>query len=311
MRLQQAWQKADLFRRIPRDLTEATATGAIVSIVCVAVMLVLFVGELVTYISPRLQSDMVVAVDKEEGSRLKVNLDMTFHKLPCAFISLDIVDILHNHEMNSMNFMKKTRIDANGNVIGGNGREDENVANDEGCKLEGYILVTKVPGNFHISSHSQFHMVRNRFPQGINVAHTIHHMSFGDNDARTFSKTAQVSPLDGTANLDERPTIYQYAVEVVPTIYEGTFGDTTAYQFTALQNKVPVVDPQAQMAVVQFQYQLAPISVKYSSTRVPFTHFITYICAIIGGVYTVAGLVCRFLYTSTAHIQKRFMGKGD
>ncbi len=34
-----------------------------------------------------------------------------------------------------------------------------------------------------------------------------------------------------------------------------------------------------------------PVTVKFSKRRKAFTHFLTYICAIIGGVFTVAGLL--------------------
>jgi hypothetical protein len=42
---------------------------------------------------------------------------------------------------------------------------------------------------------------------------------------------------------------------------------------------------------VRGDHRCLPVTVKFSKRRKAFTHFLTYICAIIGGVFTVAGLL--------------------
>ena len=45
------------------------------------------------------------------------------------------------------------------------------------------------------------------------------------------------------------------------------------------------------MAAVWLQYELSPITVELSERRQPLSHFVVSICAVVGGVFTVMGLV--------------------
>ncbi|KAK7196114.1 Endoplasmic reticulum vesicle transporter [Novymonas esmeraldas] len=303
------WRRADFFRRIPKDLTESTTVGAIISIACVVVMVLLFAGEVISFVSPRIQSDMVIMPDLDDASTIKVSLDMSFPSVPCAVLTLDILDVLHNHMFNSMEHITRTRLDAAGQPINDGRSLDEVVSVAEGCRLTGYIHVAKVPGNFHVSGHGRQDVVAKYFPNGINVEHVIHHLSFGSTDVKKLAKQAQLHPLDGKEHRNSVPMVYQYFLDIVPTIYEGSFSTSHTYQFTGTSSSSLV--PPLQMAALVFQYQLSPITVRYSSARVSFTHFLTYVCAIIGGVYTVAGLLSRFVQTSAAHLQRRVLGKAD
>jgi len=51
----------------------------------------------------------------------------------------------------------------------------------EGCQMEGEVILHKVPGNFHISSHDVpevvMTLVREAFK--LDFSHTINHISFG------------------------------------------------------------------------------------------------------------------------------------
>lgn len=308
MRLQQTWRNLDVFRRVPKDLTEPTVIGAIVSIACVTVMLLLFLGEVISFVSPRIQSDMVVARNTDKGNRIKVFIDMDFHKLPCGLLSLDIVDVLHNHELNAMVNMNKIPLDPNGKVLPGS--RGRGIVPDvkEGCRITGFILITKVPGNFHVSCHgipfTQY------FPKGINVQHTIRYISFEQQAATSRTVDPNIhEPLLDISQKDDQIHIYKYFLGIVPTVHEGNFFNRDTYQYTAGFNKLPASE--RDLAVVTFEYSLSPISVRYSLARVSVTHFLTYICAIIGGVYTVAGLLSRIMYSSTVMIKKRLLGKGD
>ncbi|CAM43209.1 hypothetical protein, unknown function [Leishmania braziliensis MHOM/BR/75/M2904] len=309
MHAARSWQKTDFFRHIPKDLTESTTSGAIISIACVTVMVLLFVGEVISYVSPRIQSDMIILPDLDETSTIKVSMDITFPKMPCAILTLDILDVLHNHMFNSMDHITRTRLDPAGKPISDGISSDLFVSAAEGCRLEGYIKVGKVPGNFHISSHGRQHLLMTHFPNGTNAEHSIHHLSFGTLDVKKLDKKAQLHPLDGKEHRSEVPKIYQYFLDIVPTIYESSFSTAHTYQFTGTSSSSPV--PSSQMAAVVFQYQMSPITVRYSSARVSLTHFLTYVCAIIGGVYTVAGLLSRFVHSSAAQFQRRILGKAD
>lgn len=46
---------------------------------------------------------------------------------------------------------------------------------------------------------------------------------------------------------------------------------------------------------VFFFYELSPIMVKFTETRKSLPHFLTQLCAILGGVFTVAGMLDRLV----------------
>ncbi len=52
------------------------------------------------------------------------------------------------------------------------------------------------------------------------------------------------------------------------------------------------------------------MSVVVSEKRMPFYHFITTLCAIVGGMYTVFSLLDSFIYTGTKMLKaKTALGK--
>ena len=58
-----------------------------------------------------------------------------------------------------------------------------------------------------------------------------------------------------------------------------------------------------------FNYELSPITVKYEQKSENFFDFILYICAIIGGVFTVAGIIDALIHRSVSAIFKQRIGK--
>jgi endoplasmic reticulum-Golgi intermediate compartment protein 3 len=56
---------------------------------------------------------------------------------------------------------------------------------------------------------------------------------------------------------------------------------------------------------VFFQYEISPMLVHYEQFRKPFTHFLTDVCSIVGGVFTVAGLVDSFVYSAERAIKEK------
>jgi hypothetical protein len=59
-------------------------------------------------------------------------------------------------------------------------------------------------------------------------------------------------------------------------------------------------------------YDLSPITIKYTETHQSFAHFLTGICAIIGGVFTVAGIIDSMIYHSLKSLKKKIdLGKAS
>ncbi|KAA0203265.1 hypothetical protein HAZT_HAZT006192 [Hyalella azteca] len=58
-----------------------------------------------------------------------------------------------------------------------------------------------------------------------------------------------------------------------------------------------------------FRYDLAPLTVKYYVRRPPFYTFITTVCAIVGGTFTVAGIIDSCIFTASEIFHKFQIGK--
>ncbi len=63
---------------------------------------------------------------------------------------------------------------------------------------------------------------------------------------------------------------------------------------------------------VFFMYDLSPMLVQMTEHRRSLTHFLTGVCAIVGGVFTVAGMLDGMLYHSTRALKKKIdLGKAS
>jgi len=61
-----------------------------------------------------------------------------------------------------------------------------------------------------------------------------------------------------------------------------------------------------------FFYEMSPIRVVVHESRKSFFHFITQLCAIIGGVFTVSGMIDSTVFHGTKYIKKKMeLGKAD
>jgi outer membrane receptor for Fe3+-dicitrate len=107
--------------------------------------------------------------------------------------------------------------------------------------------------------------------------------------------------------------MFQYYIKIVPTRYVKVDGETmNSNQFSVTKHKkvISIMNGESGMPGIFFQYELSPLMVKFTERQRSFGHFATNVCAIIGGVYTVAGLIDTLLYYSVKIIQKKIeLGK--
>ena len=57
---------------------------------------------------------------------------------------------------------------------------------------------------------------------------------------------------------------------------------------------------------VFFHFDFAPMVVIYTQTQRSLLHFLTSVCAIIGGVFTVAGLIDSLIFHADIKIREKF-----
>ena len=303
----------DFYRKIPVDLTEPTTPGAIISIVCGLLMVFLLLSEFRLFL--QLEENSQMFEQQEEGGKLRFNFNMTFPKMPCNIYSLDVLDIMGRHEIGVSSNIVKTRLDAAGNPVGVFPEPNVNATamKAEGCHTIGYVEVNKVPGSFHISAHGLNHQVA-EMKIKVDVNHVMHYFWAGDSELNVVDFPGSLRPLDDLdRSNNSQTTLFEYFLDVIPTVYSSPrFEDTKGYQMTAHTRHFssPATNANA-MPAVYFRYQLSPITVKFTRRRKSFTHFLTYVCAIVGGVFTVAGLLNSMLQSSIVAFQKNVLGKAN
>lgn len=332
----------DLYRKVPRDLTEPTLSGAAVSCCTVTIALYLFFTEFLVFVQRRWESEMFIDESRTE-EKLQINLDITLPAMPCELLSFDAQDVMGSHEVDAHGNLYKERLTSKGDVIA---REEmkgshhgatatltrhftfsydnqdvdrirKMIHSGEGCRVTGFVKVNKVPGNVHLSTYSHSYLFGSLYQEtrNMNISHHINHVSFGtDTDIsyvkKNFKGTGIVSPLDGVSQIvNETKTnsysdsaIYEYYTKVVPTTYIPLDSPpVNVYQFTANANKIV----NQQMPSLYIRYDFSPVTVRYQETKESASHFTVQICAVIGGVFTVAGVLDSVLHKSIVHLAKK------
>ncbi|XP_076291836.1 endoplasmic reticulum-Golgi intermediate compartment protein 3 isoform X2 [Lasioglossum baleicum] len=184
----------------------------------------------------------------------------------------------------------------------------------QGCQFYGYMEVNRVGGSFHIApgdsfsvNHVHVHDAQPYTSAQFNMTHKIRHLSFG------LNIPGKTNPMDHTTVVaTEGAMMFYYYIKIVPTTYVRANGSTlltNQFSVTRHVRKVSVFS-ESGMPGIFFSYELSPLMVKYTEKAKSFGHFATNTCAIIGGVFTVAGLVDALLYHSVKAIQKKIeLGK--
>ena len=107
--------------------------------------------------------------------------------------------------------------------------------------------------------------------------------------------------------------MFHYYLKIVPTTYtqtDGSYFPSNQFSVTRHSKVVSVMAGEGGMPGVFFSYEMSPVMVKYSRKEKSLGHFLTGLCAIIGGVFTVAGILDKLIYNSSRLIEQKIeLGK--
>lgn len=186
-----------------------------------------------------------------------------------------------------------------------------------GCRVEGFVRVKKVPGNLVISARSPAHSFD---ASQMNMSHVINHFSFGKkitpremNDIkrllpwllRSHDKLDGLSFISNPSDSDANVTVEHYLQAVKTEVMTKSYRLVEEYEYTAHSSLVHSIH----LPVAKFHYELSPMQVLITEKQKSFSHFITNVCAIIGGVFTVAGILDAILHNTMRIVKKVELGK--
>ena len=180
--------------------------------------------------------------------------------------------------------------------------------------MEGFLEVIRIPGNFHVAHHAFSDILGALHAEGIELDNSfkINHLSFGDLKdkqaiAERFPDTDIRNPLDGFEREkgDAKNMRVGFFLNAVPSEFEadhalGNTFVTEAFQLTASYE----TDYTYAEDLIIFNYQISPIAIHYTNSKENIFQFLINICAIIGGIFTVAGIVDSLIHKGSKIVFK-------
>lgn len=314
----------DAFPKPAEEVRVRTQSGGTLTVGVLVVLVLLFLTETYRWYNPPRTDFMMV--DSTMAKDLGIYMDITFHSARCEFLETHTVDQADKVEHDFSNQARKFVVDEpSGTIVNpeigehycgsctGRGevhsfllfarqccntcedmrRESPGLADQsdqcirEGwrrdpnrqqhCRVMGYLHVPKLAGNFHFGA--------------LNTSHTINSLFFGDYDPST------AGPLRGvTMHVPETyQGVYRYYIKIVPTIQSGK----QLYQYAVSLSKDVRVAPQntglgqiffnmgQPKSSVFFVYDFSPYAIERRLRSESFLHYVTNLCAIIGGVFSI------------------------
>ncbi|KAI8978767.1 endoplasmic reticulum-derived transport vesicle ERV46 [Trametes punicea] len=107
-----ALKGVDAFGKTMEDVKVKTRTGALLTLIAAAIILSFTTMEFFDY--RRVNIDTSVVVDRSRGEKLTVKMNITFPRVPCYLLSLDVMDISGETQADITHNILKTRLDERG-----------------------------------------------------------------------------------------------------------------------------------------------------------------------------------------------------
>lgn len=178
-----------------------------------------------------------------------------------------------------------------------NTKSNWNPDDHPGCQLSGVLLLDRAPSHFYIQARSPSHELA---PHMTNVSHIVHQLSFGDYSLINEEIMSDVFPSnfkDSTMPMNDNVYITEKLHEAHHHYLKLVSTNLMSYQ--VLQSSQLVFYKNEQVPEAKFIIDLSPIAVKYRMKSRPWYDYITSLMAIVGGTFTVVGMLETGIRTAT------------
>ncbi|KAK9832652.1 hypothetical protein WJX81_007592 [Elliptochloris bilobata] len=192
------------------------------------------------------------------------------------------------------------------------------MAKTSGCALSGFVLVKKVPGSMHFLAKSPSHTFDYSTQ---NLSHVVNYFYFGSKPSpRRRAELEKLHPAGLTDDWADKlaghefyshnqKATFEHYLQVVRTTIEPAHrpreNSYDAYEYTAHSHTYNSFE----IPSAKFSYALSPVQIIVAEQRRAWYHFVTTTCAVVGGVFTVAGICDGIFHTSVKLTKKLELGK--
>ncbi|QDZ25199.1 protein disulfide isomerase [Chloropicon primus] len=199
----------------------------------------------------------------------------------------------------------------------------------EGCRITGYADSSRVPGVVRFSVTDE-KGATDFDPNVLNMTHEVKSFWFGAHKLEPHMdeyllKYNQGSPFERSLKLvddykqlhvaQKRKLSYQHYIKTVATsmLWQGSTQSFTAYEMSVNTNQFTdppdrTTFPSAMPSVV-FHYDLSPLQILIREEKETFFRFMVNLCAIVGGVFTVASMIDGVIHRLSDVGHKMQIGK--
>jgi len=108
MPVKSRFNRLDAFTKTVEDARVRTTSGGVVTLVSLAVILWLTWGEWADYRRVTVRPELIV--DKGRGERMEISLNVTFPRMPCELLTLDVMDVSGELQMGVTHGINKVRL---------------------------------------------------------------------------------------------------------------------------------------------------------------------------------------------------------
>lgn len=252
-----------------------------------------------------------------------MNLDVTFPNAPCFMLDLDVMSSIQVYsEAAARQELVRRRLDKDGVLLNTPEPDINNpetavkaladaLQSGEQCNIRGKIHLQRVTGKIIVSFNSKLYFVedlRRRYPeQGalLKLTHIIKSLTFGEvsqhihillrfgnTEHTNFDMMAMVD--DEVYARDQQHMDYFYFMKLVPHIFvdEISQAEFKSYSYSLNHNAKQSMND---IGMISMIYDFTPVNMKITKKERDLPRFMVNLCAIIGGVFVIFGLINRFL----------------
>ncbi|KAJ3160628.1 hypothetical protein HDU86_000387 [Geranomyces michiganensis] len=318
----------DAFPKVQKNIQHATGSGGLLTLLVGLLLAFLAASEFAQYRTVNQEYEFLVDQTRSKEFSLQINLDITI-AMQCSQLRADVLDaggvtLPMTKDLSSQavtfhakgtkklaDVVGKDHLDVH-KIVGKADRKHQDKGStalaqdsDTACRITGALRVNKVSGMLHFTALGHGYIGGHTPHKMMNFTHRIDKLSFGQYYPGVHN------PLDRTLEISRTSMdMFQYFIAIVPTIYidrNRAFGSkvilTSQYAVTDYQRSIEDGGAGGVPGIF-IKYDIEPISVRITESRMSFLAFLTRFCGILGGIFVSVGILLDVLRWLTSMLPK-------